>query len=397
MVFPSSRFRALFLLIPTILIASVLAACTTARAGSATVAVSTSSGSVSPGLASTRASPTTASAVESAADPTDTVSGAWEFAHVTFGDVGIPSPTGDLTAQPSGNRVCFAPGARCAELAGQDRLVFAVYSPDGAYLLAVAGPDGSPDRSVYVLDTVDAGVRVIGPDGVADASTGEPPRWNLSSVAWSADGSSVVIVPHTEIDTGPLLSADLDTGSIAEQTQLDAAVANSRPSIWPTENGTALVANDGPDRETLWWQYPETAPKAIAGFQQDGGSMLLSAADRLGRVVLACPRAADGRLGATVYVGVDSRKTGRLLTDSGSCAGAVFSPDSRQVALTAELAGSYSLVIVEVMTNRRVLTVPLPVATPSQPPYLTWLGDVVVAADVSGEWSAPSLIMRLGP
>jgi len=37
------------------------------------------------------------------------------------------------------------------------------------------------------------------------------------------------------------------------------------------------------------------------------------------------------------------------------------------------------------------------VAEPSAPPYLTWLGDVVVAADVSGEWSAPSLVLRLGP
>ena len=75
----------------------------------------------------------------------------------------------------------------------------------------------------------------------------------------------------------------------------------------------------------------------------------------------------------------------------------MFSPDGRQVALTAQLAGSYTLVVTEVSTNRRVLTVPLPVSEPSQPPYLTWLGDVLVAADVSGEWSAPSLIMRLGP
>ena len=53
------------------------------------------------------AAPTTASTLDSV---TDIVSGAWTFAHVKFGADGIPSPTGDLTAQPAGNRVCFQPG-----------------------------------------------------------------------------------------------------------------------------------------------------------------------------------------------------------------------------------------------------------------------------------------------
>ncbi len=357
--------------------------------------VSMSPGPTSVAISSIPAAPTSASTRDSV---TDIGSGAWTFAHVKFGADGMPSPTGDLTAQLAGNRVCFQPGSRCAELADQDRPAFAVYSPDGAHLLAVAGPDGSPDRSIYVLDTDDAALRVIGPDGVAGAPRGEPPRWNLSSVAWSADGSSVVIVPHTEGDTGPMLSADLDTGTITETAQLIADVANSKPSIWPTGNGTALVLNDGPDRQTLWWQYSGTTGVTdIARFQQEGGSLYLSAADPLGRFVLSCPRSADGRLGATVVIGVDTRKSGRALAESASCAGAVFSPDGRYVALTAQLAGSYSLVVTEVPTNRRVLTVPHPVSEPSQPPYLTWLGDVVVAADVSGEWSAPSLIMRLGP
>jgi len=399
------RGRAELLLVPAVLL---LAACSSTHAGSATPAfgtsavattVSTPVATASVTVPSTRASPTAESTRSSSVHPaTDIASGAWSFAHIEFGSEGIPSPTGDLTAQPAGNRVCFQPGSRCAELADQDRPAFAVYSPDGKQLLIAAGPDGSADRSIYVLDTDDASVRVIGPDGVADASTGEPPRWDLSSVAWSVDGSSVVIVPHTEADTGAVLSADLATGAVTGIVRLPADLANASPSIWPTRNGIALIVNSGQDRQTLWWQYPgDTAPADIARFQQDGGSLHLSAADPLGRVVLTCPRTADGRLGATIAVGVDSRRANPALNDSVSCAGAVFSADGRFAALTAQLAGTYSLVIMEVLTNRRVLTVPLPVPEPSQPPFLTWFDDVVVAADVSGEWSAPSLIMRLGP
>jgi hypothetical protein len=41
------------------------------------------------------------------------------------------------------------------------------------------------------------------------------------------------------------------------------------------------------------------------------------------------------------------------------------------------------------------LTVPLPVSTPPAPPYLTWNGDVIVAADVTGEWPVASIVVRL--
>jgi hypothetical protein len=35
------------------------------------------------------------------------------------------------------------------------------------------------------------------------------------------------------------------------------------------------------------------------------------------------------------------------------------------------------------------------VSSPSAPPYLTWNGDVIVAADVTGGWPVPSVVVRL--
>ncbi len=78
------------------------------------------------------------------------------------------SPTGELTAQLIGDRVCFAPSGgigSCAALSPGDTPTFAEFSPDGEYLLVVAGQ--KPAMGAYVLATADASVRVLGPDGVA--------------------------------------------------------------------------------------------------------------------------------------------------------------------------------------------------------------------------------------
>jgi len=398
MLFGLCRVRAALLLI--LLAVPVLAACTSAQAGSAQPAVRSIEPSAPP---STSPSPSPSA---SASDPVvDSTGGGWTFAHVKFGPDGIPSPTGQFTARLTGGRVCFQPVAEaragsvpCGALADGDAPVFAVFSPDGKRLLVVAGPDGSQTRSVYVVDSDTAAVRVVGPDAVTDLPDGEPARWVLSSVAWSVDGSSVVIVPHTDGDAGPVLSVDLAQGATTEIARLPADLANGQPSVWTARNGMALVNNKGADRQTLWWLDPATGSvDGIGRFPDESGSLVLSAADPLGRSVLTCPRKVDGRLGATVGVLVASRRPTRVLPDSTSCAGAVFSPDGGHLALTAQLDAGYSLIVMEVSTGRRVLTVPLPVAEPSVPPYLTWLGDVVVAADVSGEWSAPSLVLRLGP
>ena len=399
------RFRpALVLALPALL----AVACSTPLAGSAQPAdgatrLAPSSTAVS-AIVSSSAGSTVSSSAELPVDrTTDIGSGDWTSAECHGRSGRVPAPTGRLTAQLTGNRVCLRPvpdpGAgpeSCAQLSEADRPTFAVYSPDGLRLLLVAGPDGSADRSIYVIEADDGAIRVIGPDGVTDHSAGNPPRWNLETVAWSPDGS-VVIIPHTDADTGPVLLANLADGSVTESTRLPDVLANGKPSIWPTRNGTALVLNDGPDRRYLWWDFEPSTPSmtAIGSFQVEGGSLYLATADPLGRFVLACPRSPDGRLGATVGVNVLSRESFPGRTDSTSCAGAVFSADGRYLALTAQLAGGYSLVVVEVSTNRRVVTAALPVTEPTQPPYLTWLGDVVVAVDVSGGWAAPSLIMRL--
>ena len=68
----------------------------------------------------------------------------------------------------------------------------------------------------------------------------------------------------------------------------------------------------------------------------------------------------------------------------------MFSADGTYLALTAQETAGYVLIVVDLAAGRRVLTVPLPVAEPSAPPYLTWDGDVIVATDVTGGWSAPA-------
>ncbi len=172
--------------------------------------------------------------------------------------------------------------------------------------------------------------------------------------------------------------------------------ANGSPSLWTADSGLAVIANKGADVSTLWWgDFATGGVDDIGGFSEPGGSLLLSSADPLGRTVLVCPRRADGRLGATTVVTVGGGQSAKLLADSLSCAGSVFSADGRYVALTAQVDGSYRLLVVETANGTRVLSVPLPVSEPSSPPYLTWAGDVVVAADVSGTWPIPSVVIRL--
>ena len=183
---------------------------------------------------------------------------------------------------------------------------------------------------------------------------------------------------------------------MTEIFRLPADLANGRPSIWPTREGTAVVGNTGIDVRTVWWADRAGGElRSIGRFDQDGGSLTLAAADPLGRSVLVCPRRADGRLGALIGIAVDTGESARILTDSASCAGAVFSADGQYAAMTATLAAGYALVIVDLAAAHRVLTVPLPVAEPLSPPYLTWLGDTVVISDSSGEWRNSSLVVRL--
>lgn len=389
----SSRCVRVALLIAGLL---VLTACSTVRAGSPQPASSTGSLVVAPpAVTSTVGAP----GATPRASPTEVTAapGGWTSAVIERGGPGFPSPTGDLDAVVRDGRVCFESGTGagpCGELAPGDQPVFVVFSPDGRRLLLVAGPDEQA-RAAYVLDTADARVRVIGPAGVTGRAA-EPARWNLSSVAWSADGSAVVLVPHTDGDTGPVLAADVEAGTVTEIFRLPGDLANGRPSIWPTRDGTALVGNTGGDVQTVWWADAASGQlRSIGRFDEAGGSLTLAAADPLGRTVLACARRSDGRLGATVGIDVRTGETARILTDSASCAGAVFSPDGQYAALTATLGSGYSLIVVDPTAARRVLTVPLPVAEPLSPPYLTWLGDTVVISDSSGEWRSRALVVRL--
>jgi Tol biopolymer transport system component len=177
---------------------------------------------------------------------------------------------------------------------------------------------------------------------------------------------------------------------------MDAALANSSPSLWTTETGLAVVANAGDQRNVLWWlDFVTGSASRIAVLPESGGTIALSSADPQGRFVLICPRRVDGVLGAITAVAVDHSESVRLLPDSLSCAGSVSSADGRYLAVTAEIGGSYSLIVVDVAGSSRVLTVPLPVSPPTGPPYLTWAGDVIVAADAAGEWPVRSLVVRL--
>lgn len=397
------RGRAAFVLAGPLLL--LLAACSgavtgTARiaseapsAGSVTVPAASPEPSVGPPVSSSRAS------------PTGSTGPAYSLAHVRFGPPGVPSPTGDVTFRMDGNQACFLPAdaaagasasgaGECASLPDGESTRFAAFSPDGGSMLVVAGPDEHAG-AVYVIDSRTAQVRVIGPDGIV-APSANPPRWDLSSASWSVDGSGVLLVPRTDGADGAVLAVDPLTGRSAEVGRLQADLANGSPSMWSTGRGLALVANTGPDPGSLWWLPADrTTPVDIGRFQEPGGSLHLAAADPPGRLVMVCPRDADGRLGEIVAVGVDSGKSARVLQDSATCAGAVFSPDGSVVVLTATVAGGYSLVVVEVMSGRRLLTVPLPVLEPASPPYLTWQDDTVVALDTSGEWSTPSLIIGL--
>ena len=167
---------------------------------------------------------------------------------------------------------CFESGTvpgPCGALAPGDEPVFMVFSPDGGRLLLVAGPDEQA-RAAYVLDTDDGEVRAIGPSGITDGAAA-PARWHLSSVAWSSDGSAVVLVPHTDGDTGPVLSADLAAATVTEIFRLPADLANGRPSIWPTREGTAVVGNTGADVRTVWWADRAGGElRSIGRFDQDG-------------------------------------------------------------------------------------------------------------------------------
>ena len=285
-------------------------------------------------------------------------------------------------------------GQQCGELAAGVMPTFAVFSPDGAHLLVVAGPQNA--AGAYVFDSSDGSARVLGPQGVQDFPAGSaPPVWDLSSAVWGVDGTTVLLLPRTAEATGPVLSFDLTSGASSELIQLDAALVNSSPSLWTTTSGLAIVPNAG-ETNVLWFADIATGTvDDIGGFPEPGGSLVLSSADPLGRTVLVCPKNADGRLGATVGIAVDGSQSGRLLQDSPSCAGSVFSADGTYLALTAQESAGYVLIVVDLAAGRRVLTVPLPVSEPPAPPYLTWDNDVIVAADVTGDWSSPALRIEL--
>ena len=117
---------------------------------------------------------------------------------------------------------------------------------------------------------------------------------------------------------------------------------NGWPSLWSTPTGLAVVANTGDTRDTAWWVDKVTGRvREIARLADPGGSLVLSTADPLGRTVLVCPKRADGRLGATTRVAVERTDSQRLLPDSLSCAGAVYSADGAHLALTADVDGKY--------------------------------------------------------
>ncbi|MET0864901.1 MAG: hypothetical protein ABWZ98_11250 [Nakamurella sp.] len=294
--------------------------------------------------------------------------------------------------------VCFVPTGgigRCGRLYAEAAPTFAVFSPLGDSLLVVAG---APEAAVvYVFDPATGSARTLEPEGIRDFNTSAVPRgWSLSSAVWNVDGSAVLLVPRTTAETGPVLEFDLGTGVVTERVQLAAALANSSPSLWTTQTGLAVVANAGAEVNAVWWADFSTGKVSrISSFPDPGGSLSLSAATPAGQTVLVCPRTADGRLGATIGVRVDGSQSAKILSDSLSCAGTVFSSDGSSLAMTAEVDGSYQLIVLDLVSGERLLTTPLPEASPVTPPYLTWLDDVVVATDVTGDWSVPSLVVHV--
>jgi dipeptidyl aminopeptidase/acylaminoacyl peptidase len=398
MVFPARRFRPALLLIAVLV--PILGACSSALAGSAQIAATASTSNPPTAPPTTTLSSATPTA---AASSVDTVVGGWASAELTFGRDGLTSPTG-ATLRLSEGRACLEPidggDAVCAELAQGDRPRTVLFSPDGRHLLILGGPD-EQHRVVYVMDTATGAVRVVGPDGVTELST-DPAVWAVSRVGWSSDGSALIVLPFTTGDDGPILAVPIDSDAVGEIARLPADLVNGQPTIHAGGAGIALAAHLTGDRQTVWWVDRTTGSARVVGrFEQPGGSVVVTAVDPPGDGVLACPWNADGSLGATVRFATDGSDVGSgsegtpLLAESRSCAGTVYSPDGRFLAMTAELDGGYTLLIVDLQADRRVLSTALPVSEPTMPPFLTWLDDTVVATDLSGNWPAPALVIRL--
>ncbi len=364
-------FRLALRAMPLVVMIAVVAACSVAEVGSAQI--------VSVG-------------------PRDVPVGGWSSADIVAAGGGSVSPTGEVTMDVTGDRMCFRSlGAgvlgACVHLPTDGRRV-AQFSPDGRQVLVISGPDES-ERIVLVVDVAEGGVRVVEPDGVTDLR-GEPRRWGVSGAAWAADGTSVVLLPLATGDDGPLLAVRVQVGEVTQIGRLPAELVNGQPTMHAAGTGIALGAHMSGDRQSVWWIDLATGgARRIGGFAQRGGSVLITAVDPFGRDVLACPWYADGTVGATVGIAVDTGETTRLLADSESCAGTVYSADGRFLAVAAEQYDGYALTVVDLKADRRVLSVPLPAPEPTLPPYLKWLGDTVVVTDVSGQWATSSVIVRL--
>lgn len=386
MVFDVRGGRLLFLVI----LAPALVACTVAEAGSAT----TGSRSVSAGV----------SAPESIAPSGRSgalVPGQWTAADIRAGPAGIVSPTGDLVAQPTDGRVCFVPvvdgggDGTCAALADGDRPSWARFSDDGASLLVLAGPDEN-SRTLYVIATADGSVRVIGPTGVDDLAAGPPPRWDLATAEWVVGGKGILLVPRSDHMDAPILGVSLTSERVFEVGEMPGDLTTANTTIRASADGVAIAADGGTARGFLWWLADGAANATrISRTAEEGGSIHLSAVDPYGRYVVGCSRGPDGRLGASSIASVENMSSVRLLSGTESCGGAVFDGTGNRLALTVTVDGAYSLVISAYLVGHRMLTVPLPVTEPSKPPDVTWLNDVVVISDVSGDWATPSLIVRL--
>ena len=337
----------------------------------------------------------------------------WAADLLLTGGGDIVSPTGDLTAVVDDRGVCLhagrpedperpaGPDAGTGTGVGQcvrtfdDGVTpaFAVFSPTGEHLLVVAGPAARSE--VYVIDTGSWAVHVVGPQGLGPVAA-PLPTWDLSSAAWDVDGAAVLLVPRTGDATGPVLGVEVTGGAPNERVRLPAGLANSSPSLWSTATGLAVVANTGDQRNTLWWaDFGSGAVRGVATVGDPHGSLVLGAADPLGRTVLACARDPNGSLGPTIGIAVADGRTAPLLPGSRSCAGAVFSADGSYLAMADQLAAGYTLSVVETAGGGTVLSVPLPLAAPSAPPYLTWTGDVIVASDVTGRWPLSAAVLRL--
>lgn len=335
---------------------------------------------------------------------------------LTGGRGDVVSPTGDLTAVVDDRRVCLHAGrpedpddpsgasgrdAGTGTGVGQCLLsfaagvtpAFAVFSPTGSHLLVVAGPAARSE--VYVIDARSWLVQAIGPQGIGPVAA-SPPSWDLSSASWDVDGAAVLLVPRTGQATGAVLGADLAGGAPYRRAVLPAELVNSSPSLWSTAAGLAFVANTGDQRNMLWWADFDTgAVQGTATVGDPHGSLVLGAADPLGRTVLVCPRDADGSLGPTIGIAVADRRSAQLRPGSSNCAGAVFSADGRYLALADQLAAGYMVTVVDTASGATVLSVPLPVPAPSAPPYLTWTGDIIVASDVTGQWPLSAAVLRI--